>query len=132
MPRPRAARRGAFNVGFKKGFAIDWTWDGTAEHFTRTQFGKPAVTGTGAPIAPQNVIVQFVDYVGRRVRNVDADHAQTDIDRVNTYPKRIGRQRLKLVDRAVRDVAVDVDRTAIGTDMPRLIAAGDAKPDVDR
>ena len=55
---------GAFNVGFKKGFAIDWTWDAAAKRFTRTQFGKPAVTGTGAPIAPQNVIVQFVNYVG--------------------------------------------------------------------
>ncbi len=53
-----------FNVGFKKGFAIDWTWDATNKRFTRAQFGKPAVTGTGAPIAPQNVIVQFVNYVG--------------------------------------------------------------------
>jgi hypothetical protein len=53
-----------FNVGFKKGFAIDWTWDAASKRFTRTQFGKAAVTGTGAPIAPQNVIVQFVNYVG--------------------------------------------------------------------
>jgi hypothetical protein len=53
-----------FNVGFKRGYDIDWTWDAAASAFTRAQFGEPAIAGGGVPIAPQNVVVQFVDYLG--------------------------------------------------------------------
>jgi hypothetical protein len=42
--------------------AVTWTWNGSA--WTRHVFGADEVTGTGAPVASPNVIVQFVDYVG--------------------------------------------------------------------
>ena len=38
------------------------------EAFHPHAFGKAAVTGTGAPIAPQNVVVLFVNYVGGKPR----------------------------------------------------------------
>jgi hypothetical protein len=53
-----------FNVGFTDGYDVDWTWDPATGTYKRVLFDRPAVTGTGAQIAPQNVIVQFVDYVG--------------------------------------------------------------------
>jgi Protein of unknown function (DUF3048) N-terminal domain/Protein of unknown function (DUF3048) C-terminal domain len=54
----------AFNVGFMKGYDVDWAWDAITGSYKRAQFHQPAITGTGAQIAPQNVIVQFVNYVG--------------------------------------------------------------------
>jgi hypothetical protein len=54
----------AVNVGFQKGYDIDWTWDLASNSYKRVQFDRPAMTGGGAQIAPQNVIVQFVNYVG--------------------------------------------------------------------
>jgi Protein of unknown function (DUF3048) N-terminal domain/Protein of unknown function (DUF3048) C-terminal domain len=53
-----------FDVGFMQGYDVDWTWDAATGSYKRALFQQPAITGTGVQIAPQNVIVQFVDYVG--------------------------------------------------------------------
>jgi hypothetical protein len=55
---------GSFDVGFRARNAVTWTWNPAAGTYTRHVFDRDAATGAGAPIAPQNVIVQFVDYVG--------------------------------------------------------------------
>jgi hypothetical protein len=56
----------SFVVGFrsKPDDAVTWTWNTAAGAWTRRVFGNDQTTGTGAPVAPQNVIVQFVDYTG--------------------------------------------------------------------
>jgi len=56
----------SFVVGFKgrPSQAVTWTWNPTAGTYTRNLFGTDQVTGTGAPIASQNVVVQFVQYAG--------------------------------------------------------------------
>jgi hypothetical protein len=56
----------SFVVGFrsKPDDAVTWTWSTAAGAWTRHVFGQDQTTGTGAPITPQNVIVQFVDYTG--------------------------------------------------------------------
>ena len=53
-------------VGFKSkpNDEVTWTWNAAAGTWTRHLFGKDQTTGTGAPIAPQNVVVQFVNYAG--------------------------------------------------------------------
>jgi len=43
---------------------VTWTWNAASNGYTRNVFGQDQVAGSGAPIAPQNVIVQFVNYVG--------------------------------------------------------------------
>jgi Protein of unknown function (DUF3048) N-terminal domain/Protein of unknown function (DUF3048) C-terminal domain len=57
----------SFNVGFRgtnPSNAVNWTWNPASGSYTRNVFGADLMTGTGAPIAPQNVVVQFVNYVG--------------------------------------------------------------------
>jgi hypothetical protein len=56
----------SFVVGFrsKPDNAVTWTWNTTSGAWTRHVFGQDQTTGTGAPVAPPNVIVQFVDYTG--------------------------------------------------------------------
>jgi Protein of unknown function (DUF3048) N-terminal domain/Protein of unknown function (DUF3048) C-terminal domain len=53
-------------VGFrsKPDNAVTWTWNKDSGTWARSSFGSVQTTGTGAPLAPQNVVVQFVDYIG--------------------------------------------------------------------
>ena len=41
-----------------------WTWNAATGTYTRHIFGADAKTGDGQPIAPQNVVVMFVQYKG--------------------------------------------------------------------
>ncbi len=50
------------HVGFKSGLDVTWTWDGQSGRWHRTFLGAQEFVDSGAPIAPANVIVQFVDY----------------------------------------------------------------------
>jgi hypothetical protein len=50
--------------GVRPSNAVTWTWNAAAGAWTRNVFGADQTTGTGAPVAPQNVVVQFVNYVG--------------------------------------------------------------------
>jgi hypothetical protein len=49
-------------VGFRAGFDVTWTWDETSRRWHRTFFGDQEFVDGGVPIAPANVVVQFVDY----------------------------------------------------------------------
>jgi Protein of unknown function (DUF3048) N-terminal domain/Protein of unknown function (DUF3048) C-terminal domain len=51
-------------VGFDAGFDVTWNWDAASGTWHRTFLGEQEFVDGGAPIAPKNVIVQFVDYVG--------------------------------------------------------------------
>jgi Protein of unknown function (DUF3048) N-terminal domain/Protein of unknown function (DUF3048) C-terminal domain len=50
-------------VGFLAGLAAEWTWDKPSGTWTRYVFDSQE-TPTGAPLAPKNVVVMFVNYVG--------------------------------------------------------------------
>jgi hypothetical protein len=41
---------------------VDYTWAPSVKGFTRDQKGSPDVDETGVQVAPQNVVVQFVNY----------------------------------------------------------------------
>lgn len=49
-------------VGFRANFDVTWTWDDATERWHRTFKDEQELVEGGAPIAPANVIVQFVDY----------------------------------------------------------------------
>ena len=51
-------------VGFDAGFDVTWNWDAPSRSWHRTFKGQQELVDGGAPIAPKNVVVQFVDYVG--------------------------------------------------------------------
>jgi hypothetical protein len=53
-------------VGFKgrPSNAVTWTWNPTTNAWGRNAFGADQASGSGTPIASQNVVVQFVNYVG--------------------------------------------------------------------
>ncbi len=50
---------------------VDFTWDGAARGWRRTQHGTPHVDAAGAQVAPANVVVQFTRYAdtGQRDRS---------------------------------------------------------------
>jgi hypothetical protein len=50
-------------VGFLNGYGVTWTWDAPSGTWTRYIFDE-AETPTGAPLAPKNVVVMTVNYVG--------------------------------------------------------------------
>jgi hypothetical protein len=50
-------------VGFLAGLAVDWRWDAPSGTWTRSVFSRPE-TSTGLPLAPKNVVVMTVPYVG--------------------------------------------------------------------
>jgi hypothetical protein len=52
----------SFVVGFKAGFDVTWAWDATTGGWNRSMFGAPEMAASGAPLAPKNVVVLFVDY----------------------------------------------------------------------
>ncbi len=50
-------------VGFLNGYAVNWTWDAKSGSWTRYLFDA-AETPNGAPLAPKNVVVMTVAYIG--------------------------------------------------------------------
>ena len=58
----------AVNFGSRAGSApVEYRWNGAG--WARTQKGTPHVDAAGKQVAPENVIVQFVDYVGTDVND---------------------------------------------------------------
>ncbi|MDP9336646.1 MAG: DUF3048 domain-containing protein, partial [Actinomycetota bacterium] len=51
-------------VGFLAGFAVTWSWDAASGTWRRSIFGSPEVVASGAQLAPKNLVVMFVSYVG--------------------------------------------------------------------
>jgi hypothetical protein len=62
--RPSGIPIRSAHVGFEAGFDVTWTWDAPSRRWHRTFLGEQELVESGLPIAPANVIVQFVDYVG--------------------------------------------------------------------
>jgi hypothetical protein len=52
------------HVGFLAGFDVTWLWDAASGTWKRSIFGSPEILASGAQIAPKNVVVMFVQYVG--------------------------------------------------------------------
>jgi hypothetical protein len=52
------------HVGFLAGFDVTWTWDAASGSWKRSIFGASEVTASGKQLAPKNVVVMFVQYVG--------------------------------------------------------------------
>jgi hypothetical protein len=61
-------------VGFASPFAVTWTWDPQSGTWTRYLYDS-AETESGAPLAPKNVVVMTVNYVGGdpRYYNIGAE-----------------------------------------------------------
>lgn len=60
----RGAPVGSFTVNFKSGFATSFQWDAKTHTWLRSIFGAPDVTATGVRVAPTNVVVMSVNYIG--------------------------------------------------------------------
>jgi hypothetical protein len=54
------------HVGFQgsPSFAVTWTWDAASGTWKREIFGAPERVASGQQLAPKNVVVMFVHYVG--------------------------------------------------------------------
>jgi DUF3048 family protein len=52
------------HVGFLAGFDVTWTWDAASGTWKRSIFGSPEISASGQQLAPKNVVVMFVPYVG--------------------------------------------------------------------
>ncbi len=55
------------NYGGSVGLVVEYAWDRGERGWARTQAGTPHVDESGERVAPQNVIVQFVDYVNTAI-----------------------------------------------------------------
>jgi hypothetical protein len=51
-------------VNFAAGYAITWNWDSKSGTWLRSKFGGPDTTADGVRLAPKNVVVMFVQYLG--------------------------------------------------------------------
>jgi hypothetical protein len=51
-------------VGFLGDFPVTWTWDAPSRTWKRSIFGSPEDVASGTQLAPKNVVVMFVSYVG--------------------------------------------------------------------
>ena len=51
-------------VGFLGDFPVTWTWDAASGTWKRSIFGSPELVASGVQLAPKNVVVMFVSYVG--------------------------------------------------------------------
>ncbi len=73
---PRTPARGApvatFSVNFPAGYAVSYAWDGAHHDWARSIFGAPERTAAGVPVAPTNVVVLDVRYIGG-VGNIGAE-----------------------------------------------------------
>lgn len=54
----------SFVVGFGSGYAATYTWNSKTVSWDRSIFGSPDVSANGVRIAPKNVIVMTVHYIG--------------------------------------------------------------------
>ncbi len=54
----------SFVVGFAAGYAVSYVWNPTTKSWDRSLFGRPDVSANGVQLAPKNVIVMSVNYVG--------------------------------------------------------------------
>jgi hypothetical protein len=61
---PVGAPVGSFTVNFESGFATSYQWDAKTHDWLRSIFGAPDVEENGVRVAPTNVVVMSVDYVG--------------------------------------------------------------------
>jgi hypothetical protein len=55
---------GHFTVNFASGFATSYQWDAASRTWLRSIFGAPDVTASGVRVAPTNVVVMSVNYIG--------------------------------------------------------------------
>ncbi|MGC8498389.1 MAG: DUF3048 domain-containing protein [Acidimicrobiales bacterium] len=60
---PTGALASSVTVPFPSIYPVTWTWDPQRHGYDRTLFGQPVITGTGAHVAPANVLVMWVTYV---------------------------------------------------------------------
>ncbi|MEY2422580.1 MAG: hypothetical protein QOI95_2647 [Acidimicrobiaceae bacterium] len=63
---PSAAPVGSVHIEFGGGAGsapVDWYWNGIKGAFDRDQKGSPHLDESDVQVAPQNVIIEFVDYV---------------------------------------------------------------------
>jgi hypothetical protein len=51
-------------VGFHAGFEVTWDWDAATRTWRRTYLDRVETVESGAPIAPANVVIQFIRYDG--------------------------------------------------------------------
>lgn len=61
VPGPKVQ---SFVVGFGSGYAVTYVWNAATKSWDRSLFGRPDVTANGVQLAPKNVIVMSVNYVG--------------------------------------------------------------------
>ncbi len=59
-------------VGFVSPFAVTWTWDSASSAWKRALYSSPE-TASGVPIAPKNVVVMTVSYVGGDIHGYGAE-----------------------------------------------------------
>lgn len=52
------------DVGFPSGYDADWTWEASSGTWLRAQRGVAFKAASGKQVAPQNVVVQFIQYNG--------------------------------------------------------------------
>jgi hypothetical protein len=53
----------SFVVGFAAGFETTWDWDAKSGTWLRSKFGAPDIDADNVRLAPQNVVVLFVNYL---------------------------------------------------------------------
>ena len=53
-----------FIVGFAGRFGVTWAWDAKSGGWLRSKFGGPDIDAEGVQLAPKNVVVMFVNYLG--------------------------------------------------------------------
>ncbi len=61
---PHGAPVGSFSVNFPAGYAVSYTWDAAHRAWDRSIFGAPDITAAGVRVAPTNVVVIQVTYIG--------------------------------------------------------------------
>jgi hypothetical protein len=64
-------------VGFLGSFAVNWTWDAPSGSWKRSMFGSPELVASGAQLAPKNVVVMYVSYVGGDSHGLGAEAVLT-------------------------------------------------------
>jgi hypothetical protein len=81
-------------VGFQgsPSFAVTWTWDAASGTWKRSIFGSSEIAASGQQLAPKNVVVMFVAYVGGdpRDNNIGAEAQLTGQGRALVFTE--GRQ----------------------------------------
>ena len=74
---PRARLTGdvalAMTVGFANPYAVSYTWDKKTGTWLRSRFDAPDVEHDGVRLAPKNVVVMFVQYLGGNALGLQAE-----------------------------------------------------------